>query len=192
MVGRSGRMWSSGLSLGGNGDKDFHRWQNIEGQTHSVWSSACWSVSGTGPAGRPSGEKFGYLTVGSGAEADQGDSLERRNRTERSRCLSGQALVGSLAHSEIVCVSKGRCYLPPPPNLPHRIQTSYPQPFPPPPHGCSASLACQGSEDKDREDKASFCRGGRAEWPTASGSPPRRRPPSQPGLGRLLGARGEY
>ena len=36
-------------------------------------------------------------------------------------------------------------------------------------------------EDKDREDKASFCRGGRAEWPTASGSPPRRRPPSQPG-----------
>ena len=43
-----------------------------------------------------------YLTVGSGAEADQGDSLERRNRTERSRCLSGQALVGSLAHSEIV------------------------------------------------------------------------------------------
>ena len=44
-----------------------------------------------------------YLTVGSGAEADQGDSLERRNRTERSRCLSGQALVGSLAHSEIVC-----------------------------------------------------------------------------------------
>ena len=44
-----------------------------------------------------------YLTVGSGAEVDQGDSLERRNRTERSRCLSGQALVGSLAHSEIVC-----------------------------------------------------------------------------------------
>ena len=44
-----------------------------------------------------------YLTVGSGAEVDQGDSLERRNRTEHSRCLSGQALAGSLAHSEIVC-----------------------------------------------------------------------------------------
>ena len=44
-----------------------------------------------------------YLTVGSCAAVDQGDSLERRNRTEHSRCLSGQALVGSLAHSEIVC-----------------------------------------------------------------------------------------
>ena len=30
---------------------------------------------------------------------------------------------------QLACVSKGRCYLPPPPNLPHRIQTSYPQPY---------------------------------------------------------------
>ena len=30
---------------------------------------------------------------------------------------------------QLACVSKGLCYLPPPPNLPHRIQTSYPQPY---------------------------------------------------------------
>ena len=36
-----GWCWLIVKPLGGNGDKDFHRWQNIEGQTHSVWSSAC-------------------------------------------------------------------------------------------------------------------------------------------------------
>jgi len=73
-VGRSERRWSSGSSLAVSEGKDFHRWQNIAGQTHSGLLNACWSWSGTGPAGRRSGEKFGYLKEEIGAGLDPEDS----------------------------------------------------------------------------------------------------------------------